>query len=53
MFDLYHWEPIGDGYSREIEYCNNLGGFKARSWLEEITPWVNENLRLYRQIRQR
>lgn len=51
-FDVYNWQPIGEGYDQPLEYCDDFGGFFFKDWAQELTPWAKENIRLYEQSRQ-
>lgn len=38
LYDLMKFERVSDAYDKPVEYCNNITGFFAKDWLEEISP---------------
>tara|TARA_Y100000296_G_C5180060_1_gene263670 strand:- start:10233 stop:10565 length:333 start_codon:yes stop_codon:yes gene_type:complete len=46
-YDLYNAKKASEGYNRPPEYCDDIVGFRAKDWLEGITPWARENIRMY------
>ena len=46
-YDIYNAKKKGVGYNMPPEYCDDIVGFKAKSWLESVTPWARKNIRMY------
>lgn len=40
IFDMNTWEPKGEEYKREIEYCHGVAGYKAAFIAENVRPNV-------------
>jgi len=38
MYDLNKLKRISEAYDMPAEYCDDLVGFHAKDWAEEITP---------------
>jgi len=38
MYDIMKMERIGESYDLEVSYCDDIVGFKASDWAEQITP---------------
>lgn len=47
MYDFHKAESFGLGYDKPLEYCDDIGGFSAKSWGESITPWAKESIKYY------
>ena len=45
-YDLDQAERIGDAYDMPPEYCDDITGFKPKSWKKHITPWAREMIEL-------
>ena len=45
MYDIMSHERVSDAYDMDVEYCDDVIGFRAKVWLEEITPWMKELFR--------
>lgn len=33
---------VSKAYDKELEYCDDLVGFSAKTWATRITPWMKE-----------
>ena len=48
MYDLMKGEMVGEAYDEYLNHCDDIIGFHAKTWLEDITPWLNELERYWR-----
>lgn len=42
LYDLNKIEPLEPLYKCDFTFCEDLVGFKANIWTNEITPWGKE-----------
>ena len=52
LYDFNKFKRVGDAYDMELSYCDDITGFHAEDWLQEITPkgkalrrWIRQNCR--------
>lgn len=46
-YDLMSAKRVSEPVKHPIEKCEDITGFHAKDWLESITPWAHENIRMY------
>jgi len=47
LYDIQNATRISEAVDYPIEYCEDLVGFSAKSWANDITPWARESIRFY------
>lgn len=50
-YDLMSLKRISAPVNHPIEKCDDITGFHASDWAKSITPWGNENIRVYEDWR--
>ena len=55
LYDLNKVSPVNrnGGYDRPLSHMDLFGGFSAKAWAKEITPWGRESLQYYRDACRR
>ena len=44
-YDINKGQKVGEGYAKELKYCDEYGGFHRDTWAKTITPKLRDRYR--------
>ena len=53
QYDLKNLKSVSESFEYEVEYCDDVTGFKAQQWASDLIPKLKYAKRKYRDLERR